>query len=557
MQPALLVFELVCTLFLAVSATLAILFSLHWPLVGDASLIHYIVFLTRHGMAPYRVLGDMNMPGSFLLEMSAMKLYGPGPLAWRLYDLTLLLLASLAFAILTRPHLRRGKASSTDTRQIAAWFPAIFSGAIFTLIHLRDGLAQGGQRDLAMAVLLLLATASLSLAIRTTTHTGCPALAKPRWGGAPLSLFTLFGLFAGLALTIKPTALPLALAQLVVARIALNRPRTQLTLAAIAGALIGPAIALTWLLHEQALQPFQAGIHGIVPYYQSLGHKPVPYLLQHCLSPLMAPVLIWLAVLALTRPKLAVRANPTRAMLLAGVLFGLISYLAQPRGFPYYRYPLLAFLIPLLALDLTQSLTSADHTITTRPTLRTRAAVALAALALAISALFLAPQSAILVHRFRWQQTDFISTLEASLNRLGGSALSGHIQCIDSISGCGTTLYKMRLVQQTGILSDFLLFGPPKTPVISQARQSFASQIFTNPPQVIVISSWLHIDGPDNYRKLDRWPELQHFLATNYRLDTDWHPTRPMRWWSREELGNSYRIYVRTTPPPNPHTAAP
>ena len=55
---------------LAVSTLLFAVWSWHWPLVGDAALIHYIGFLIERGWAPYRDLGDMNMPGSFLIEMA-------------------------------------------------------------------------------------------------------------------------------------------------------------------------------------------------------------------------------------------------------------------------------------------------------------------------------------------------------------------------------------------------------------------------------------------------------------------------------------------------------
>jgi len=176
---------------------------------------------------------------------------------------------------------------------------------------------------------------------------------------------------------------------------------------------------------------------------------------------------------------------------------------------------------------------------------RLKVAGVLGLAAVCVGGLFLGPQSAVLVHRYRWWETDFISSLQANLERLGGASLSGNIQCVDSISGCGTTLYKMRLVQETGVLSDFLLFGPGDVPVIAQTRKEFADAVLALPPQVIVVSSWLHIDGPGDYRKLDRWPELEAFLARDYRLDTEWKPTRMQRWWSREEMGPGYRIYVR------------
>ena len=502
---------------LAISTVLFVVWSRRWPLVGDASLIHYIGFMIEHGMAPYRDLGDMNMPGSFLIEMAAMRVFGGGALGWRIFDFTLLAGAAGSFSVLTRR---------------AGWFAAVFAGALFALVHGRDGFAQGGQRDLTMAVLLVAATAALFFAVRM----------RAWWGMA------VFGLLAGVALTIKPTALPLSLAQLFIAIYVLRRgsgPMSQkrdmghpillAVLWAVAGMVVGPVIALGFLLQQRAFGAFWAGLHGIVPYYASLGHRPLGYLLLHSISPLLALVLIWLAVLGLVRPRL----DWERGMLLCGVIFGLASYVVQARGLPYYRYPLLAFLLPLMALDLAAALE-----LVRSDAARLKAASALAITALCVGGFFLAPQSAVLVHRYRWWQTDFISSLEQNLDRLGGSRLSGQVQCIDSISGCGTVSYDMRLLPATGVLSDFLLFGPDDVPVIRETRKAFGAVVFAHPPKVIVVSSWLHIDGPGEYKKLDRWPALEEFLARNYRLDTVWTPTRMQRWWSREELGPGYRIYV-------------
>ena len=114
----------------------------------------------------------------------------------------------------------------------------------------------------------------------------------------------------------------------------------------------------------------------------------------------------------------------------------------------------------------------------------------------------------------------------------------------------------MRLSPSTGVLSDFLLFGaasdrqPPETiPIIRQTRAQFSAAILARPPQVIVVTSHLHMDGPDNFQKLSRWPAFAGFLATRYTLQTEWSPSRTARWWSREETPASYRIYVLR---PNP-----
>jgi len=511
---ALQTFRLAIALSLAASTALFVAWSWHWPLVGDASLIHYLAFLIERGMPPYRVLGDMNMPGSFLLEMAAMKVFGGGALAWRLYDFTLLAVAFAAFRILTAR---------------AGWFPAIFAGTLFALVHGRDGLAQGGQRDLTMAALLASSTALLAIAIRR----------RAWWATAA------FGLLAGIAFTIKPTAVPLSLAQLAIAAGVMRKPARSpqpgpavlhpvwTFFWAALGIAVGPAIAFAFLLREQAVAAFWANLHGMVPYYAGLGHRPLGFLLLHSLSPLLALVLIWFAVLALARPKL----DWERGLLLSGVVFGLLSYLIQARGFPYYRYPLLAFLLPLMAFDFSEV-----AAVTRTP--RMKLAAALSVAALAIGGLFLGPQSAVLIHRYRWWETGFNTTLEASLTRLGGPALAGQIQCIDSISGCGTTLYRMRLPPATGILLDFPLFGTDGVPFVEESRARFRDAVFAHPPRVLVVTSPLYVDGPGDYLKLDRWPEFEAFLTQDYTLDSDWKPTRTQRWWSREEFGPSYRIYV-------------
>jgi hypothetical protein len=557
-------FRLALAASLTVSALLFFLWSWRWPLVGDASLMHYIAFLIQRGWAPYRDLGDMNMPGSYLIEIAAMRLFGAGALAWRLFDFTLLALASAAFFVITKsPGAPSFPTSSERVGSAERWLPPLFASSLFILIHGRDGLAQGGQRDLTMAVCLIVATAFLLHAIRR----------RKLWPAAA------FGLLSGIAVTIKPTTLLLALAQLALALYALriagssneqrrtNNEHRLFAVSATIACLIAPAIVLVFLIRTGALPAFLAGLRTLVPYYTSLGHRPLSYVLLHSISPLLPLVLFWLAVLAIDRPTLF---RPTldlnRAALATGVLFGLVNCILQARALPYYRYPLLAFLFPLMALDFTRAFTragaphldsemreggpadpGAPFVTASSSRVGSTTANVLAMLALAFAGFFLAPQSAILIHRYRWAQTDLIASLEQNLDALDGPALSGHIQCIDTNSGCGNVLYLMRLEPATGVLSDFFLFGDSRAPAVRQTRDRFSAAILAHPPQVIVVTSRLYLGDPgsyDNYTKLDRWPAFANFLASRYTLHTEWTPTRPERWWSREEKPARYRIYV-------------
>jgi hypothetical protein len=532
-------FRLALAVSLSLSALLFFLFSWHWPLVGDASLMHYIVFLIERGWAPYRDLGDMNMPGSYLIEMAAMHVFGTNDLAWRLFDFTLLAAAAVSFAVITR---------RAELDRNASRLAALFAASLFILIHGRDGLAEGGQRDLTMAVLLIAATAFLFLAVRKSAPSKGVS-----WTAAA------FGLLSGIALTIKPTTLPLTLVQLLLAALTLRRflsaygsredssPTRVVLLRYVAPAVLAyataPLAAVIFLLREHALPAFLDGLHGIVPYYASLGHRTLGFILLHSISPLLPLVVLWLAVLALDGTLLSSILNWSsdweRSALLAGVLYGLINCILQARGLPYYRYPVLVFLLPLIALDLIGVLETRGTA-----SLRTRATLLLAMVTLAVGGFFLAPQSAILIHRYRWWENDFIDSLQHNLSTLGGPALSRHIQCIDTNSGCGNVLYRMRLEPANGMLSDFLPFGADDAPMVRQTRAQFTSDLRANPPQVIVVTSHLYLADLENYRKLDRWPAFAAYLAANYTLASEWSPTRTARWWSREEIPVSYRIYV-------------
>ena len=497
---------------MVLSTLLYLFWSRHWPLVGDASLIHYICFLMDHGMAPYRDLGDMNMPGALMIESAVMHSLGGGDLAWRVYDFALLGVAAGAMFAFTVPRKH-------------GWFAGIFASCLFALIHGRDGLGQAGQRDLTMAVLMLAGASFLLLALQKQSW----------WAGA------LFGLCAGMAATIKPSALPSGLVLLLIGAFTLRRRGLRLRnflTPAIVAFLMPVAAAWIFLASWHVVPEFLEGLRTVVPYYASLGHRPSSFVVLHSVSPILSLVLIWIVTLVLRRPAL----DTGRLILLTGVVFGFASCLLQPRGFPYYRYPLLAFLLPLMTIDFAE-IVEEEGQQSNPGFVRQRVAEGLSALALLIGALVIAPVSTYYIHGYRAQPTDFVFSLEQDLSGLGGKSLSSQIQCIDSISGCGTALYRLGLVQSTGVLSDFLLFGPDRAPIIRQTRDRFLAAISGKPPRIIIVSSWLHIDGPDQYEKLDRWPAFKSYLDAKYVLIKDWSPERPMRWWSRQQWPDGYRIY--------------
>jgi hypothetical protein len=156
------------------------LVSLHWPMVGDASYMHYVVFLMRHGMAPYRDIVEMNLPGSYMMESAVMTLLGPDSVGWRIYDFLLMGTAAAALMSLLKP---RGRTAG------------IVAASLFLLVHGQDGVIMSGERDFAVSALALAAVALVFHAFRHAERS--------------IALLVAAGVLLGVAMTIKPTTIPL------------------------------------------------------------------------------------------------------------------------------------------------------------------------------------------------------------------------------------------------------------------------------------------------------------------------------------------------------------
>src|SRR6202044_2165494 len=158
---------------LIVYSSVFVVMTWHWPVVGDAALLRYTVFLIRHGWVPYRDFVDINMPGAYWATAFGMHLAASVDASWRIFDLGLIALTGLSYFVIARPYSR---------------FAALFATAMLLLVHGQDGVQQAGQRDLMIAVLLVIAVAFLLEAVR-----------RERW-----AYLLGFGLAVGLSATIKP-----------------------------------------------------------------------------------------------------------------------------------------------------------------------------------------------------------------------------------------------------------------------------------------------------------------------------------------------------------------
>ena len=302
--------------------------SLRWPLVGDASVMHYVVFLVQHGKVPYLQIRDINMPGAYASEYLAMRIFGTGALAWRLYDLFLVVLLTIAMVVVAGPTRR---------------WSGLFAGGIFLLLHGRDGLAELGQRDLTAGLLLMI---------------GCALLLSRRQSRMAALRIGACGFCLGLALLIKPTLILAGVAYLaaIVVEDVPATERAKRVWMLLLGICIPSMICLLVLWRWGALKAFLTGAVALAQYYAALARKPFAYFLLHLVpSSLLPMTLLALAILLLqyrktATPHPAILERNQGLLLSLCLLAGVISFVLQGKALPYHRYPANAFLLLIVAL---------------------------------------------------------------------------------------------------------------------------------------------------------------------------------------------------------------
>ena len=476
--------------------------TLHWPLVGDSSLMHYVAFLMHHGMRPYHDIAEINFPGAFLVDDAVIHMLGGGSVAWRIFDWMLMGAGLGAMSAIALPE---------------DWFAGVFAGALLALIHGRDGVFDAGQRDLVIAVLLLIGYAALLRATRK---------ASPPW-------LLLFGLCAGAAGTIKPTYVIWGPAVLLLLLLLCRRKGISraAALGCAGGGFLLPLAAVgLWLWRMQALSDFVHESRTLMLYHAGLAHRPLGYLLLHSVAPVLPLVFVWGVAILFHEERWL---SWERAALAVGLAVGLLSFLVQGKGYPYQRYPLIAVLLLVMGMDLVRAA-------------RQRGWGRVAGwIGLAYGVLLLAPVSAHAASEYQWWNLEFQDALVADLNRLGGEQLSGEVQCIDTVGGCYGALYAARLVESSGFLYDEFLFGAERNGVVADSRKEFWNDLQARPPRVIIVVDGVFPPGASGFGKLALWPEFNDLLEHDYSLYDEKTPPNMVYWWSRPDPPHRYRIYLR------------
>jgi hypothetical protein len=468
-------------------------FSYQWPMVGDAQVFLYDNFMMQHGFAPYRDIPDINMPGAHVVENWQLLLFGGSDLGLRVYDFTLLGLLTLAMIVVARPY---------------DWLAGLFAGILFLLQHAAlGGPWNAGERDEIIAVLIIVGYAFLFEGVRRSK---------------PLLLLG-FGFALGIANTLKPTVAPLGLALLVVAVVAVRKkglPYRAYIAWPLIGAAVAGAIAVSFLLQHHVLSAYIYCVRTYIPLYAGMDRLPLHLLVRRVL-PFVAWMLLPFAVtVSLTTSGWR---NWETVAVLVGAVFGAVSYFAQGKGLGHHTYPLVACLLLWICIELM----SAE-----RSQKRTRW--------VSVAGVMVGLFVAIPIYCYRVAHTiprnGFIVSLESDLNQMGGSQLTGRIQCLDVVYGCYVALYHMQLVQSTPYVGDILFFAPQKSPAIDHLREMAWRAITGNPPAVIVVSNeWF--GRTNTFDKIKNWPRFAAYLSESYRLAVERNFTGG--------ASTGYQIFVR------------
>ncbi|HZL29068.1 MAG TPA: glycosyltransferase family 39 protein [Acidobacteriaceae bacterium] len=458
--------------------------TIHWAVITDSAVMHYIVFMMSRGLRPYVDIGDINMPGTYLTERWGMAIFGWSDLSWRIYEFFLM-------AVLTVSGMVIG-----GRRR---WLAGIFAAAFFIIMHGADGPFVSMERDELMMVLLVAATAALCLAVRRRSAV----------------LMLLFGLSTGVAISIKPTVAPLDLALLAIAFVVVRR-RGRSPLPYLGWALLGnaaiAAVVVGFLWHNHAFGAFFFILRKVLPAYSQSSSQNAGFLVRNLFPTGLLRVLPFAVVAALLHRR---RMGWEQWALLSGAAVGAASYFLQGKGYVYHRYTFVVFLLLWVGLELADAMRRAD--------LWSRATGAAGVLALLLLVL---PHYVRVMHRDAQAghtvgnaglpNSELTTILDRDLVQLGGDRLQRKVFCLDVVNSCLNGLYRLRLLGNNGSTGDLLLFSPTETPLVDYYRNLVWKQQQTDPADVVVLGNEWFLGAKPSFRKLDTWPVYKSWLEANY-----------------------------------------
>lgn len=461
-----------------------------WPLAHDAPIMHYVAWRILDGATPYRDLFDMNFPGVYLAHLLLLVTLGPGEVAFRAFDLMMLLAigAGLACAL-------RGPGG-------------LAAAALFALYHLAGGPWLAGQRDLMLCVCLAWGAAGILAALRAADP------GRTRW-------LAVSALSLGAGAWIKPHAGAPALALVAWTWWVHRGPsRARAVVVVVAGVALPGLVTLAWLAWTGGLGAFaDITLRYLIPLYSRVGRNDLLH--EIAVRDYGQGVLVGLAAWSALGGVALVRGRRWQALgvLGGGLAYGAAHFWAQGRGWEYHFYPLALFATALGGAGLGAAVKD-----------RRRALTFALVLALAGTA------GPLWAKGRRNLDPEWIRTKLARVERLTDAlrplvAAGGTVQVLDTAEGGVHALLRARAREPSRFLYDFHFYHDVGHPYVRRLRAELMDALRARPPAAVAL---FEVGWPaGDYERLDGFPELRRWLLDGYRL---------------AEEGDGYRLYVSRAP---------
>jgi hypothetical protein len=198
-----------------------------------------------------------------------------------------------------------------------------------------------------------------------------------------------------------------------------------------------------------------------------------------------------------------------------GILYGLVHFVAQGKGWEYHLYPLAAFALLLPTAEIGPALARLG-----RP-------VAVPLLLSVTLTLGLLTSKALAVSPAGWERAKAESARRLAAELAPRLRPGDTVQVLDTTGGGIHALLRLGVREPTRFLYDFHFFHDASHPVIRALRAELIQGLDAHPPRLIVVfeRGW----PAGGWERLDGFPELRERLA---RYDL----VRP---------GPDYRIYAQ------------